>query len=321
MAQTKSLWVTPAGFKLGQSGIGKNGVGTGTIKQTVHDGDTVNVLLLKNLGVRFLGIDTPEISFQLPGEQGFTAISNAKWDTLFTSGAWKAGLPVGNALLHYLQHPARIGNGANVAANHSKLADDAQHALEKLIQDDLTLSGKTKEQFLYFMAFANEFLDVYGRLLTYLHSDRSNFSNGTTTSELSYNEKQLADGWACPYFIWPNVQPFISVKPFSQANVQPAGFWPLIQSATKLNNSRQAVKAARALGKGIFNHTNHIKLMPFELRYIARKKAPDRFLIDLSDVGNNKLLHPEQYFTVNPEDRLFIPAEYIPIFESFGWHQ
>ena len=41
----------------------------GTPAQTVHDGDTVNVQLDGNLGLRLLGIDTPEISFSLPAGQ------------------------------------------------------------------------------------------------------------------------------------------------------------------------------------------------------------------------------------------------------------
>lgn len=82
MATTKALWVSN-NLKLGQSGIGKYGANIGSVKQVVYDGDTVNTLFLKNLAVRFLGIDTPEESFQLPGEQTFTKISNQKWDDLF----------------------------------------------------------------------------------------------------------------------------------------------------------------------------------------------------------------------------------------------
>ena len=318
MASTKALWVSN-NLKLGQSGFGKYGQGIGSVKQITHDGDTVNTLLLKNLGVRFLGIDTPEISFQLPGETNFTHLSSQKWNDLF-QGPWKAGLPIGPGLLNYLEDASRIGiNRTDVGTNHHELAKKAEESLQGIIEADLEASGRANHEFLFFMAFAHDFLDGYGRLLTYLNSDRENYLNGTLPNQLSYNERQLATGWAVPYFIWPNVQPFLSIKPFSQENVTPLGFWSKISSATKLNISRQAVGAARANGLGIYDPANPLRVMPFELRFICRKAGPERYLVDLTDTGGNTLLHPEKYYMVNPEDRLFIPAEYVPIFESYGW--
>ncbi|MEZ6125276.1 MAG: hypothetical protein R3C49_19175 [Planctomycetaceae bacterium] len=41
----------------------------GTIEQIVHDGDTLAVVPKGNIGVRLLGIDTPEVSFAFPGPQ------------------------------------------------------------------------------------------------------------------------------------------------------------------------------------------------------------------------------------------------------------
>jgi len=318
MASTKALWVS-RNLKLGQAGIGKWGQNIGSVNQVVHDGDTVNTLLLKNLGVRFLGIDTPEISFQLPGEENFTNLSNQKWNDLF-QGPWKAGLPIGPGLLNYLEDPSRIGvNRTDVGTNHHDLAKKAEGSLQQIIQDELNASRLPKEDFLFFLAFAHEFLDGYGRLLAYMNSDRVNYPNEALPDERTYNERQLESGWAIPYFIWPNVQPFLEVKPFSQGNVNPAGFWALINGANKLNTARQYVVNARANGSGIFDPTNPIRVMPFELRFICRKTGPERYLIDLTDVGGNTLLHPEKYYLVNPEDRLFISDDYVPVFESFGW--
>ncbi len=322
MAIGKALWAANGGLKMGAAKLGLHGEAIGSIKQNVHDGDTTNVHLDRNLGVRFLGIDTPEISFEFPGTGAFVALSNLKWDTLFTSGAWKEGLVLYPGLLRDLEQ--RIGDGTGVAKNHADQADAAQKSLEDIIEDDFAKSGKTKAEFQHFMAFGHEFLDSYGRLLCYLNSGEENFEDPAVAKVVkrwSYNERQLMTGWAVPYFIWPNLQPFMNKRPFTEENVRPDGFWELIRTASKLRAAREAVATARNNGLGIFNPANPLKVMPFELRFLSRKRGPERYVINLSDVGSKYLLDPSLYYTVpNPEDRLHIPPEYLPIFTSFGWH-
>jgi hypothetical protein len=59
--------------------------------------------------------------------------------------------------------------------------------------------------------------------------------------------------------------------------------------------------------------------MPFELRFIARRQPPDRWVIDLSS-DSEELVPPQRYYRVaNPEDRLFVPAEFVPLFTYVGW--
>ncbi|MEY3194806.1 MAG: hypothetical protein RIQ78_903 [Bacteroidota bacterium] len=321
MATGKALWVAKGGLKMGSAKLGFHGNRTGSIKQNVHDGDTSNVYLDRNLGVRLLGIDTPEISFEIPGSGTFVALSSPKWDDLFTSGAWKRGLVLDQGLLKDLEQ--RIGNGSGVAKNHADHADAAQKSLEIIMEQDLAASGKPKEDFRQFMAFAHEFLDSYGRLLCYLNSGSENYSDPSIANAIkrwSYNERQLMSGWAVPYFIWPNVQPFLNNQPFNRDNVTPAGFWSRIKKSGKLNTARDAVSMARSQGIGVFNPDNLLRVMPFELRFISRKKGPERYVINLREVGGNLLLEPSQYYTIpNPEDRLHIPPEYLPIFLAYGW--
>lgn len=321
MATGKALWVANGGLKMGSAKLGLHGNKTGSIKQNVHDGDTSNVILDRNLGVRLLGIDTPEISFEFPGSRTFIALSSTKWDVLFTSGAWKQGLMLDAGLLRDLEQ--RIGNGIGVAKNHADHAEAAQQSLETIMEADLLESGKPKEEFRQFMAFAHEFLDSYGRLLCYLNSDSENYPDPPIASAIkrwSYNERQLMSGWAVPYFIWPNVQPFLNQQPFNRNHVSPEGFWSRIKSSSKLNTARAAVALARSQGIGVFNPINPLRVMPFELRFISRKKGPERYVINLQDIGGNQLLNPAQYYTIaNPEDRLHIPPEYLPIFLAFGW--
>jgi hypothetical protein len=60
--------------------------------------------------------------------------------------------------------------------------------------------------------------------------------------------------------------------------------------------------------------------MPFELRLVSRAKAPDRYVIDLGNPGSSEILHPEDYYTIaSPEDRLYVPSEYVSVFKLAGW--
>jgi len=317
----KALRLSAQGFKIGDGLFGTHGKRTGTVREIVHDGDTLNIRLNKDLAVRYLGIDSAEVSFTLPGTSTFVHLTDSRWDEFFASGAWRNGIELHPGLL--LDLDVRIGNGAGVAANHARHAKRAQLALEQIIRTDLGISGKTNEEFAFFMAFAHEFLDGTGRLLCYLNSSLENFSNPETRKAIartSYNERQLASGAALPYFIWPNIQPFLAGKPFSRENIEPESFWRQVQRSSKLRQARESVASARANGMGVFDPADPLRVAPFELRFLSRKTRPDRFVIDLARPGNTQLLAPERYYTIpHPENRLFIPAEYTPIFRMYGW--
>jgi hypothetical protein len=83
------------------------------------------------------------------------------------------------------------------------------------------------------------------------------------------------------------------------------------------------VAEARKNRLGVFDPADRLILLPYELRFLARRgsKGPDRFVIDLGTPGGTTLLKPEEYYTiVNPEDRLFVPKELVPLFTSHGWN-
>ena len=125
-----------------------------------------------------------------------------------------------------------------------------------------------------------------------------------------------------PYFIWPNVDPFRkqgslvdSVLPPGTANHEaekPGG---------ALQVARQFVRDARAQHLGVFGPDDPLRLLPFELRFLARRSPPDRWVIDLGR-NDDTLINPQAYFQVaDPEDRLFVPAEYVPLFVEKGWRR
>ena len=70
-----------------------------------------------------------------------------------------------------------------------------------------------------------------------------------------------------------------------------------------------------------FAPSNPLTFEPFEIRFLGRGGVPSRWVIDLSQ-NDDVLIHPQNYWTIaNPEDRLFISEEYVPLFVSEGWQQ
>lgn len=184
---------------VGHFGLGTHGDGIGSVKQQVHDGDTIVVRALGNLSIRFLGIDTPEISFMLPGSDAFMPVANAAWTDFLTDPfageegkAYKQSLS--SSLLCHLDK--RLG--PHSAPNHAKHALAAQRTLEDEVARDLKEQGESKESFKFFLAFASEVTDRYGRLLAYLNRHQA-----SGPRPLDYNARMLKTGFASPYFIWP----------------------------------------------------------------------------------------------------------------------
>jgi hypothetical protein len=81
-----------SGLAIGHAQLGLHGAQQGSINQQVHDGDTIETQLDGNVGVRFLGVDAPEVSFTLPGHEGFTPIANPAWEP-FLADPFAASLP------------------------------------------------------------------------------------------------------------------------------------------------------------------------------------------------------------------------------------
>jgi hypothetical protein len=160
-------------------------------------------------------------------------------------------------------------------------------------------------------------MDRYGRLLGYLQPDQPD--TPVAQRQGSYNERLLAAGWVSPYFIWPNINPFRRAGSITAAVPRPGGAAELAQADASLRGARAAVAAARRDELGIYQAGDPLQILPFELRFLARRQPPDRWLVDLSSEAE-VLLPPQAYPDVAlPEDRLFIPAEYVPLWEHHGW--
>ncbi len=142
----------------GRSALGYRGGVAGSIRQQVHDGDTINVRAVGNFGVRFLGVDAPEISFALPGEKAFKGLADPEWQAYLANPfTTPFNPPLSLGLLGYLK--TKVGPG--VAMNHNCHAVAAEQALEMEVGKDLKELGQTEEDFRFFLAFAFEVMDGF----------------------------------------------------------------------------------------------------------------------------------------------------------------
>jgi hypothetical protein len=285
-----------------------------TLDQAVPDGDTVGVQLDGTGSVRFLGIDSAEKSFEQP-LGGAQNLDGPKWEQFLTN-PFANGYPVSlleQPLAAHLQ--SRFGSGA--AANHHRHAVAAGEALKQLIQGDVTALGQTADQFQYFLAFSYEVFDRFGRFLAFLNRNQPNPTSPNPRPP-SYNERQLNTGRALPYFIWPNINPFRDADTVADAVPLP-GTANTVAEHGDLKRARDLVKNARTTGIGIFDLADPLRFEAFEVRYLGRAEAPTRAVIDLSK-NDKVILRPQSYFKIpHPEDRLFIPGEFVPLFAAKGW--
>ena len=120
----------------------------GTPAQTVHDGDTVNVQLDGNLGLRLLGIDTPEISFSLPSGQ-FAGLEDPRW-TAFLSDPWSDQWgPMSTAIPASLKAFLQAKTGPQAAMTHYEHAVASREEFRKLVEQDMQILQQDPATFRY----------------------------------------------------------------------------------------------------------------------------------------------------------------------------
>ena len=148
---------------------------------------------------------------------------------------------------------------------HKNLGIAARYYLESILEEELTAS------------FGREILDRYGRPLTYL---------STRDSQESFNLRLIREGWAIPYFIYPNA-----------GSPTEDGEW----NYETITTVQDAALEARENNFGIWNHI-HMTLIPMELRFLTRREPPSKYC---ADIQNDLLYPPQQYFKIPIENRLF----------------
>lgn len=170
----RSIYSTRRGLTVGIAQLGLRKDGRGSVGQEVHDGDTVTVDPFGNLGFRFLGVDAPEVSFMLPAqsqengdgeplEATFVDLGDPRWEAFLSEPFSDSFGPIvlERGLRDHLE--SRVGSGT--AANHDELATAATTALRAEVSSDMEDLGQDQESFKFFLAFASEIMDFYGRFL------------------------------------------------------------------------------------------------------------------------------------------------------------
>jgi hypothetical protein len=285
-----------------------------TLNEAVADGDTAGAQLDGTGSIRFLGIDSPEKSFEQP-LGGAQSLDGPRWEQYLTN-PFTNGFPAAlleSPLAAHLQ--ARFASGA--AANHHRHAVAAGDVLKQLIESDATALGQSLDQFRYFVSFSYEVFDRFGRFLAFLNRNQPS-PTVPGPRPRSYNERQLESGRALPYFIWPNINPFREADTVPNAVPRP-GTANTIAETGDLKRARDFVKNARSGQLGVFDAADALKFEAFEIRYLGRAEVPNRAVIDLSK-NDDVMLRPQSYFKIpHPEDRLFVPGEFVPLFAAKGW--
>ncbi len=293
--------------------------GPGSVVRQVHDGDTLFVRPDGNLGVRLLGIDTPEVSFMFPAPDArFLDLADDRWNEFLTAPFDDRWGPFTQPVPARLRSWIASKTPDNAGTIHHEHAAAATETLRELISQDMEIMGQTVDTFGYYLNFGFEVMDGYGRLLCIVNRNQPN-ANIPTRRPPSYNLRLLERGRAFPYFIWPNINPWERPDSVTAAVIPPGQAAELARTDRELMTARNAIRLARQRHLGIFDATNPLLLEPFELRWLSRRELPGRYVIDLRS-DSDRMIHPHDYPTVpNTEDRLWLPSEYVPLFEKAGW--
>jgi hypothetical protein len=286
-----------------------------SIDAAVPDGDTAGTHIEGSASVRFLGIDTAEKNFSVPGG-GKTKLDSDDWEA-YLADPFRTAVGGTFGLDDELLENLRPRVGAGAGANHRRHGENGETSLQTMITQDMAILGQDAESFAFFLAFSFEVFDTFGRFLCFINRNQPS-ADDPEPRPLSYNERQLETGAALPYLIWPNIDPFRGNESILDAVIQPGTANDVAETGA-LKRARDLVKAARVAEMGVFDAADPLRLEAFELRYLSRRRPPSRAVIDLSQNGDT-ILQPMSYHQIpNPEDRLFIPGEYVPLFASRGW--
>ncbi|HKY27197.1 MAG TPA: hypothetical protein VJM12_04545 [Pyrinomonadaceae bacterium] len=162
-----------------------------SLNASIADGDTIGFHIEGSGSVRFLGIDSPEKNFQLPGSSAQRCLDSPEWEAFLTD-PFLPQFGVFNLDADLVDHlRARIGPGAGV--NHRLHGDNAEQALIGLIQADMNALGQDLNSFRYFHSFSFEIFDSFGRYLAFINRNQPDPNNPGPRPH-SYNERMLEFG-------------------------------------------------------------------------------------------------------------------------------
>lgn len=279
MAKVGIFW-DPKGFQL--DSLGKNTYLRAT------DGDTPYV----SMSIRMLSIDTPEVHYPgntKPSKQDTTLLQLAVWIR-------QGKAPINDDLAGFLIPKLESGRAGTLQMEQG---EKASKAFQELVERKLHEGGKNRTVYLH---SAEKPFDQYGRLLAYMApnytaAERESMS---VVERATFNLLMVMEGWAATFPIYPSLPKHSDLL--------------LLQEA-----GRNALEGGKGIWADALTLTGYEFRMCVNLYEITSKLVKgskvsstekyswiSRFCLDMT---TREIFYPQDYFKVQPYNRIFIWAE------------
>lgn len=279
MAKVAIFW-DPKGFQLDSLGTNKY------LRAT--DGDTPYV----SMSIRMLSIDTPEVHYPgntKPSKQDTTLLQLAEWIR-------QGKAPINDDLAGFLIPKLEGGRAGTLQMEQG---EKASKAFQELVERKLHEGGKNRTVYLH---SAEKPFDQYGRLLAYMApnytaAERESMS---AVERATFNLLMVMEGWAATFPIYPSLPKHSDLL--------------LLQEA-----GRNALESGKGIWADSLTLTGYefrmcVKLYEITSKLVKGTKVSstekyswiDRFCLDMT---TREIFYPQDYFKVQPYNRIFIWAE------------
>jgi len=279
MAKVAIFW-DPKGFQLDSLGTNKY------LRAT--DGDTPYV----SMSIRMLSIDTPEVHYPgntKPSKQDTTLLQLAEWIR-------QGKAPINDDLAGFLMPKLEGGRAGTLQMEQG---EKASKAFQELVERKLHEGGKNRTVYLH---SAEKPFDQYGRLLAYMApnytaAERESMS---AVERATFNLLMVMEGWAATFPIYPSLPKHSDLL--------------LLQEA-----GRNALESGKGIWADSLTLTGYefrmcVKLYDITSKLVKGTKVSstekyswiDRFCLDMT---TREIFYPQDYFKVQPYNRIFIWAE------------
>jgi endonuclease YncB( thermonuclease family) len=279
MAKVAIFW-DPKGFQLDSLGTNKY------LRAT--DGDTPYV----SMSIRMLSIDTPEVHYPgntKPSKQDTTLLQLAEWIR-------QGKAPINDDLAGFLIPKLEGGRAGTLQMEQG---EKASKAFQELVERKLHEGGKNRTVYLH---SAEKPFDQYGRLLAYMApnytaAERESMS---AVERATFNLLMVMEGWAATFPIYPSLPKHSDLL--------------LLQEA-----GRNALEGGKGIWADALTLTGYefrmcVKLYEITSKLVKGSKVSSteknswisRFCLDMT---TREIFYPQDYFKVQPYNRIFIWAE------------
>ena len=279
MEKVKIFW-DPLGDQL-------DSLGNKKISGTPADGDTPYI----RTPIRMLGIDTPETNYPTIGSPANSDGRLKELAELLKTGKYN----IDKGLVDFLVPKLETGTAGTL---QKEQGEKAKEAFKKLLDERLTRPSGTKRSL--FIYSADEPFDHYGRLLAYIAPKYSNKEKSQIPfrERVTFNYAMIANGWAAPIPIYPNLPKNKDLRKVrlagKKAFEEGLGAWANDKSLTGYE-WRMCIKLYKAI-KGLSGKNT----------YIAESDWISRFCVDMTTL---QVYYPQEYYKVTVYNRIFVWGE------------